>query len=315
MSTRLRDLMMSELGALRHEPTEKRIRGDARRETVVDSTRALLVWEPQARRARPTRSRRTTSPPSSRLRRTAARRAAAASRRWARRSSATGPCSTRASRSPSTPPRASRWCVRAGGARGRGVPGRRPGAGRLRARSSSRLRRVVRGGRAQRRATRATRSTGSTSSTAPATCGSSSTARRWPSPARRTCCSSRRCRSATTCRARTSARTCCSRATRAPSAPTRVEASYLSTATAADVAWTYPEPLREAAEVTDRIAFFNERADLVIDGERLRAAGHALVARARGGSSPARTGSAQQRMGLGARRSGRTAAGRARRPR
>jgi uncharacterized protein (DUF427 family) len=26
----------------------------------------------------------------------------------------------------------------------------------------------------------------------------------------------------------------------------------------ADVAWTYSRPLREAAEVTDRIAFFNE---------------------------------------------------------
>ena len=37
----------------------------------------------------------------------------------------------------------------------------------------------------------------------------------------------------------------------------------------ADLAWTYREPLREAAEVTDRIAFFNERVDLVVDGERL----------------------------------------------
>ena len=45
-------------------------------------------------------------------------------------------------------------------------------------------------------------------------------------------------------------------------------ASYLSTATDDDVAWYYPEPLREAAEVTGRIAFFNERADVVIDGER-----------------------------------------------
>ena len=36
-----------------------------------------------------------------------------------------------------------------------------------------------------------------------------------------------------------------------------------------DVAWFYREPLREAAEVTDRIAFFNERVDLTVDGERL----------------------------------------------
>ena len=45
-------------------------------------------------------------------------------------------------------------------------------------------------------------------------------------------------------------------------------ASYLSAAGADDVAWFYPEPLREAAEVAGRIAFFDERADVVIDGER-----------------------------------------------
>jgi hypothetical protein len=33
-----------------------------------------------------------------------------------------------------------------------------------------------------------------------------------------------------------------------------------------DLASWYPEPLREAAEVTDRIAFFNERVDLLVDG-------------------------------------------------
>lgn len=36
----------------------------------------------------------------------------------------------------------------------------------------------------------------------------------------------------------------------------------------ADLAWSYPAPLREAAEVADRIAFFGERVDLVIDGQR-----------------------------------------------
>jgi uncharacterized protein (DUF427 family) len=36
-----------------------------------------------------------------------------------------------------------------------------------------------------------------------------------------------------------------------------------------DVAWRYEHPLREAAEVTGRIAFFNERVDLVVDGVRL----------------------------------------------
>jgi len=47
------------------------------------------------------------------------------------------------------------------------------------------------------------------------------------------------------------------------------EASYWSLPDADDVAWSYPAPLREAAEVTDRIAFFNEKVDLVVDGTRL----------------------------------------------
>jgi uncharacterized protein (DUF427 family) len=47
------------------------------------------------------------------------------------------------------------------------------------------------------------------------------------------------------------------------------EASYLSHAGEPDVAWYYPAPLREAAEVTDRVAFFNELVDISVDGERL----------------------------------------------
>jgi len=47
MSTRLRHVLMGELDALRHEPTEKRIRGTLGGRTVVDTTRALLVWEPR----------------------------------------------------------------------------------------------------------------------------------------------------------------------------------------------------------------------------------------------------------------------------
>src|SRR5215207_3851451 len=41
MSTRTRDLLFA--AGLRHEPVEKRIRAD----DVVDSTRAVLVWEPR----------------------------------------------------------------------------------------------------------------------------------------------------------------------------------------------------------------------------------------------------------------------------
>lgn len=47
------------------------------------------------------------------------------------------------------------------------------------------------------------------------------------------------------------------------------QASYWAFGDAGDVAWTYRAPLREAAEVTDRIAFFNERVDVIVDGERL----------------------------------------------
>ena len=47
------------------------------------------------------------------------------------------------------------------------------------------------------------------------------------------------------------------------------EASYLALPGAGDVAWTYRAPLREAEEVRDRIAFFNEHVDIVVDGERL----------------------------------------------
>jgi uncharacterized protein (DUF427 family) len=47
------------------------------------------------------------------------------------------------------------------------------------------------------------------------------------------------------------------------------QASYRSLAEEPDIAWTYEEPLREAAEVRDRLAFFNERVDIVVDGEAL----------------------------------------------
>jgi uncharacterized protein (DUF427 family) len=47
MSTRMRDLLDEALGQLRYEPTEKRVRAMLATETVVDSTRALLVWEPR----------------------------------------------------------------------------------------------------------------------------------------------------------------------------------------------------------------------------------------------------------------------------
>jgi uncharacterized protein (DUF427 family) len=51
------------------------------------------------------------------------------------------------------------------------------------------------------------------------------------------------------------------------------QASYWSAAPGGrqlpDVAWTYPDPLHDAAQVRDLIAFFTERIDVVLDGERL----------------------------------------------
>ena len=46
------------------------------------------------------------------------------------------------------------------------------------------------------------------------------------------------------------------------------QASYWSLPDAPDVAWFYPEPLREAAAVKDMIAFWDERVDVIVDGER-----------------------------------------------
>ena len=47
MSTQMRNVLRQQLGELRHEPTAKRIRAELGGRTVVDSTRALLVWEPR----------------------------------------------------------------------------------------------------------------------------------------------------------------------------------------------------------------------------------------------------------------------------
>jgi len=47
VSDRVRDLLARGFGELRHEPTAKRIRAALGGDTVVDSTRAVLVWEPR----------------------------------------------------------------------------------------------------------------------------------------------------------------------------------------------------------------------------------------------------------------------------
>src|ERR1700749_5198519 len=47
MSSKVRELMASGFGELRHEPTAKRIQAVLGGETSGDSTRAVLVWEPR----------------------------------------------------------------------------------------------------------------------------------------------------------------------------------------------------------------------------------------------------------------------------
>jgi uncharacterized protein (DUF427 family) len=47
------------------------------------------------------------------------------------------------------------------------------------------------------------------------------------------------------------------------------EASYHSLPGEDDVAWFYPDPLPDNAEIRDHIAFFNERMEIEVDGERL----------------------------------------------
>ena len=47
MSSQVRELMASGFGQLRHEPTAKRIQAVLGGDTIVDSTRAVLVWEPR----------------------------------------------------------------------------------------------------------------------------------------------------------------------------------------------------------------------------------------------------------------------------
>ena len=43
----MQDLLAQARGQLRHEPIEKRVRAELGGQTIVDSTRAILVWEPR----------------------------------------------------------------------------------------------------------------------------------------------------------------------------------------------------------------------------------------------------------------------------
>jgi uncharacterized protein (DUF427 family) len=60
----------------------------------------------------------------------------------------------------------------------------------------------------------------------------------------------------------TRAHTVCAYKGRASYWSARVDDTVLT-----DIAWSYPEPLHDAAPVRDLIAFFTERLDLTLDGE------------------------------------------------
>jgi uncharacterized protein (DUF427 family) len=45
-------------------------------------------------------------------------------------------------------------------------------------------------------------------------------------------------------------------------------ATYRSFGTVPDIAWTYEHPLPDAAELTGLVAFFDERVDLTVDGDK-----------------------------------------------
>jgi hypothetical protein len=47
MSTSMRDLISEARDLLRHEPIERRVRAERGGDTIVDSTRAVLLWEPR----------------------------------------------------------------------------------------------------------------------------------------------------------------------------------------------------------------------------------------------------------------------------
>ena len=269
MSTRLRDVLMQELGVLRHEPTEKRIRATLGGETVIDSTRAMLVWE--ARRVVPTYA-----VPEEDVRAEVAPAPAAAvadaetlgmpamgaprlgdrvvldpSVPFAVRSTEGEPLVVRSDGReaeafrPADPDLAGYVIVDFDGfdewfeEDERNVAHPRDPFHRVDIVHASRNVRVELDGEVL------------AESSAPYLLFEPPLPVRYYLPASDV---------RTDLLRPSDTRTFCAY---------KGQASYLSYGETADLAWTYPAPLREAAEVTGRIAFFNERADVVVDGARL----------------------------------------------
>ena len=150
-----------------------------------------------------------------------------------------------------------------------GLPPARARPARLRAAGLRRLRRLVRGGRAQLRAPARPVPPHRHRPQHPPRRRRARRRACSPRPVRPRCCSRPSCRRASTCRPATSTwRAFIAERPATRGAPTRARRPTGRCPTRADVAWFYPEPLREAAEVKDMVAFWDERVDVIVDGER-----------------------------------------------
>ena len=95
----------------------------------------------------------------------------------------------------------------------------------------------------------------------------------WSSPSRTARSSSRRpaSRRGTTSPAPTCGRSCCRATDKATTCPFKGDASYwtleLDGATHADIVWSYEDPIDSMTAIAGRLAFFDERVDVTIDGE------------------------------------------------
>ena len=249
---------------LRHEPIEKRIRASADGATVLDSTRAVLVWEP--RRVVPTYA-----VPAEDIQGELA--AAPAVQRHAPTA-----CCTRGSRSACTRPRASRSRSPIARAPASGSPTRTSPATSCstspRSTSGTRRtsgRRPPARSRIHRVDVRQTRGRSA----------SRSAATSWPRPRARGWCSRRSSRRASTSRARTSRSSSIRATAQHATAPTRAGRPIGRSTPAArrpDIAWSYEQPLPDAPQVTGLVAFWDERVDVFLDGERRARPGGAIAA-------------------------------------
>ena len=274
MSTRMRDLLSDGFDQLRLEPIAKRIRAVQAGGSVVDSTRAVLVWS--CRRAPldvvPVEDVRGELVPESDPGTGAAGQAGGADTAGVQLPDVT----SRPVLDPSIPfavhtTAGQVVAVRAGG-QDRPGAGFRPADPAL-AGMSSWTSADSTAGTKRTSPTWGTRVTPSTASTCwPARGPSASSWMASCSPSRpaRPCCSRPCCPPGTTCPARTSGPGS-SRARRCPTAPIRAGRRTGRPRWARvipDLAWAYEEPLHDAAQVGGLIAFFDERIDVTLDGRR-----------------------------------------------